>query len=616
MPATTRLLPPLAAAFLVSAASPAAQEPPEPEIAIMWEIEGQGHCAYLPPPDDPSWFQFGDSDRWSFSATDPPFLGQGDPMTLTWSFIPDGAAQGSGFTCGVPGETAGAASNLIGFLDGLHGDGPGGSDLTQRPWFPIFEQAFDNWGLLNGVDYVYEPADDGAFAGSWGETGVLGVRGDVRIGGHYIDGQSGANVLGCNYFPNNGDMILDTSNSSFYDPAPPGNRGFRNVLEHEHGHGLGFSHVCPLVETKLMEPFVSLAFLGAQEDDILAANRGYGDRDEFPAENDTVGTATSLGAIAVEDSVVRQTLSIDDNGDQDFYSFAAPAGAKATITITPTGTTYLQGPQTAQCDSGSSFNALTQSDLGVELRGLSGLDVLASSNIGGPGVPESIVEALLGEGAGTYFARIFGLHNAAQMYDLSVSLESAGADLSITKTSGVDPVPSGSVLTYTVSLVNGGPDPAASVVVTDTLPAGVTFLSTSGCDNDPNGVPSCVLGTLGASAGTSYTISVTVDAGPGTISNTADVTAATTDPDMADNSSTVVTTVIEAPPCVADHVLTAADNGTSPAYAASSSISTGAGFEVGVGENVTFTAGSLIVLGNDSTFSGASAFVLDPSVCP
>ena len=36
---------------------------------------------------------------------------------------------------------------------------------------------------------------------------------------------------------------------------------------------------------------------------------------------------------------------------------------------------------------------------------------------------------------------------------------------------------------------NAGPDAAENVVVTDTLPAGVTLVSTSGCAEDPNGVP-------------------------------------------------------------------------------------------------------------------------------
>ncbi len=391
------------------------------KTAVIWEVDGKAFCSHTPPTGIENGFQF-TAPRWTSSGTNPGTLAQGDPMVLTYSIVPDGT-QGVGFTCGVSGEIAGAPSDLIAFLDSAHGAGPGGSDLTLRPWFPIFKSAFENWGALNGVKYTYEANDDGAGMGGGGATGVLGVRGDLRIGGHFIDGQQvGANVLACNYFPSNGDMILDTGNTAFYGPAAAPQLGFRNVLEHEHGHGMGISHVCPINQTKLMEPFISFDFLGAQEDDILAANRGYGDRDEFPAQNDTSATATPLGAIATDGSVTRTKVSIDGTSDQDYYSFVAPVGAYANITVTPTGSTYLSGPQIGACDTGTSFNSLIESNLGFQLRGQSGVNVLASANAVAAGGAEQTFGTLLSEGAGTYFVRVFGAQDKAQMYDLSIEL--------------------------------------------------------------------------------------------------------------------------------------------------------------------------------------------------
>ena len=57
-------------------------------------------------------------------------------------------------------------------------------------------------------------------------TGVLGTRGDVRIGGHLIDGNS--NVLAYNFFPNHGEMIIDTGDS-FYSGTTNNSRGLRNT---------------------------------------------------------------------------------------------------------------------------------------------------------------------------------------------------------------------------------------------------------------------------------------------------------------------------------------------------------------------------------------------------
>lgn len=56
------------------------------------------------------------------------------------------------------------------------------------------------------------------------------------------------------------------------------------------------------------------------------------------------------------------------------------------------------------------------------------------------------------------------------------------ADLAITKIDDPDPVVAGTVLTYTITVVNHGPSDAQNVVVTDELPADLTFVSASpGC---------------------------------------------------------------------------------------------------------------------------------------
>ena len=115
------------------------------------------------------------------------------------------------------------------------------------------------------------------------------------------------------------------------------------------------------------------------------------------------------------------------------------------------------------------------------------------------------------------------------------------ADLSITKSDDPDPAVAGlTMLTYTVRVDNAGPSDAQNVVVTDTLPAGVTFVSTTGCAEDPNGVPTCSLGTIAAGGSKQYTIEVTVDATmtPTTLTNTASVTSDTTDPGDGNNSTT------------------------------------------------------------------------------
>ena len=59
---------------------------------------------------------------------------------------------------------------------------------------------------------------------------------DMRMAGHPIDGNSG--ILAFNYFPNTGDMVIDTSDN-FFATTTSNSLRLRNVLAHEHGHGLG-----------------------------------------------------------------------------------------------------------------------------------------------------------------------------------------------------------------------------------------------------------------------------------------------------------------------------------------------------------------------------------------
>jgi uncharacterized repeat protein (TIGR01451 family) len=126
------------------------------------------------------------------------------------------------------------------------------------------------------------------------------------------------------------------------------------------------------------------------------------------------------------------------------------------------------------------------------------------------------------------------------------------ADLRIEKSDTPDPVVAGENLTYTVTAFNDGPDIALDVVVTDTLPAGVTYVSdTGGCDTTALPVMTCSVGTLASGDSFAFDIVVQVDAdlasdGVTAITNNASITGVANDPDPSDNSVSEDTSIAQA----------------------------------------------------------------------
>ena len=118
------------------------------------------------------------------------------------------------------------------------------------------------------------------------------------------------------------------------------------------------------------------------------------------------------------------------------------------------------------------------------------------------------------------------------------------ADLRLTLSDAPDPVRFGEPLTYTIEVTNQGPAPAAGVEIVDTLEPGQDFRSMSGICSRTGDVVTCDVGEL--ASGESASVAVVIAAPlPGDISNTATVlaTGGPVDPDLADNTVTVTTTV-------------------------------------------------------------------------
>jgi uncharacterized repeat protein (TIGR01451 family) len=126
----------------------------------------------------------------------------------------------------------------------------------------------------------------------------------------------------------------------------------------------------------------------------------------------------------------------------------------------------------------------------------------------------------------------------------------ASADVSITKSAnGGPPFPAGGNVSYTLTAANAGSSSATNVTVTDVLPAGTTFVSATPTQGTCNGTTTvtCSLGTLASGANATIALVLTTSSTPGTVSNTATVSATETDPNPVNNSSTSLITTVSAP---------------------------------------------------------------------
>ena len=112
--------------------------------------------------------------------------------------------------------------------------------------------------------------------------------------------------------------------------------------------------------------------------------------------------------------------------------------------------------------------------------------------------------------------------------DLSIDIESE--------------VVSESVVRFGVSVENGGPDAARDVVVGSLFAGGTRLVevTTSGCREDPGGVPDCFLGSIAAGGSASFTIDVdTGGAAEAFLRYTGTAASGTPDPRPADNERVV-----------------------------------------------------------------------------
>jgi hypothetical protein len=234
-------------------------------------------------------------------------------------------------------------------------------------------------------------------------------------------------------------------------------------------------------------------------------------------------------------------VGADDDSDVDYYRFSISGPRTLSVTMTPIGFTYLEGPQNANgtCSSGTNFNSLTLSDLGIQVLASNGVTVLATADSFPAGGAETISNLSLSS-AGNYYVRVLAGNNEVQLYSLALTLANVNAaDLSIFKDDGLLNAVPGTPISYTIP-VSRVRRLAPRSPTWSARPAAAWMPATAG-SSCPAGGSGSINASVNLAVGGTATFTLSATIGPtatGVLVNTATVAApgGLPDPNAANNS--------------------------------------------------------------------------------
>lgn len=192
---------------------------------------------------------------------------------------------------------------------------------------------------------------------------------------------------------------------------------------------------------------------------------------------------------------------------------------------------------------------------------------------------------IVNQGSSTFTGLTTGFPLAAETNEAGFTVD-ARSDLQLSKAVDNATPNVGDTIAFTLSVSNLGPSPATSVVVQDSLPAGLSFVSASASHGSySHATGAWTIGTLASGATAQLVIHVMVTAPAST--NTATASSAVQDPNPANNTATAVLTVQEADLVLGKSISNATPN---------------------VGDLVTFT----LTLANNGPGAATNVLVSDP----
>ena len=229
-------------------------------------------------------------------------------------------------------------------------------------------------------------------------------------------------------------------------------------------------------------------------------------------------------------AIITYTLNVSNAGPSQ-------ANAVSVTDVLPPGTTFVSAVGAGWSCEGTGPVTCLLASLGIGSAPPLAINVMAPPN-GGPIVNNASVTSSTDDPATA--------NNGAQ----TTTNVFARADLSISQNGSPAAVCPGQPVTYTIHVSNAGPSDAASLTVTDAIPAGASLVSASGPGWSCSGAATvtCTRASLAVGAAPPIAIIVNAPTSAGTATNTASVSSPTNDPGPGLNSSNASTTVNAIPP--------------------------------------------------------------------
>lgn len=342
----------------------------------------------------------------------------------------------------------------------------------------------------------------------------------------------------------------------------------------------------------------------------------------YVPEADLAITKTDGQTDAVPGMTASYSINAANGGPEDV------TGATVTDVLDGTLIDVASASWTCTPDSGAGVNTTCPaSGTGTELGTGVSIDLEAGDavtfTVSAPVLPDAT-----GSLVNTADISAAGINDSVSGNDSSTDTDTLTpqADLSITKSDGVDGVIAGDMTTYTIGVANAGPSDAPSAMVTDNFPADLTGCTWTCAGSDG--------GSCGASGSGDISESVDLPAGgsvsfeatctmslsaTGTVSNTATVAAPGGVSDLVSGNDSATDDDLVLGPCgfLNDVVLSDATIDTTEVVKACQTITLGGNLDVVVPADLTVTAGSAVIFVDGvavgSTFvAGIDAVLAEP----